>query len=276
MIIQRKTDGLLLLESDLFRTVTTIIEGNDFLLLVDPNWLPREVEYIAREIEHRRAGKQLYLLFTHSDYDHIIGYERFAGAITIASAAFTSNPDKEKVLTQIREFDDAYYLRRPYAISYPNIDQPVLDGVDTLKLGTETILFFPAPGHNRDGMLTLLPERGILIAGDYLSNIEFPYVYHSISQYRITLGTLGDLIDSGRVGLLITGHGDATDSQEEMQARLRDSHQYLDDLEYAVRNGQPFDTESLFKRYGFPKVMGDFHAGNCARHFCKLYIRASQ
>ena len=77
MIIQRKTARVLLLESDLFRTVTTIIEGEDFLLLVDPNWLPREVEFIAREVDRRRAGKQLYLLFTHSDYDHIIGYERF-------------------------------------------------------------------------------------------------------------------------------------------------------------------------------------------------------
>lgn len=262
MLVQRKQPGLLLLESALFRTVTTLIEGEGYLLLVDPNWLPQEVEHIAEEVELRAKGKKLFLLFTHSDYDHIIGYERFPSATTIASEAFTDNPDAEKILTQIRDFDDSYYLQRSYGISYPRIDLPV-DGEGTaLALGEDQYLLHPADGHNRDGILTFLPNRGILIVGDYLSNIEFPYVYHGIPEYRATLDRLERLIDSGVVRLLITGHGDAADNQEEMQRRLSDSRSYLDTLEASVKNQRPFDTASLFRRYGFPKVMGDFHAGN--------------
>lgn len=262
MLIQRKQPCLTLYESALFRTVTTLLEGDDFMLLVDPNWLPQEVEFIAEEVRRRSRGRKLYLLFTHSDYDHIIGYRRFPGAETIASAAFTENPDEEKILTQIREFDDAYYLRRSYSIEYPTIRHAMAGQGSVLPLGAETAHFYQAPGHNRDGILTFLPERGVLIVGDYLSNIEFPYLYHSVADYRATLDRLEQLIGSGGVRLLITGHGDATDDRKEMERRLLDSREYLDALEGSLREDTPFAAESLFQRYGFPKVMADFHAGN--------------
>jgi hydroxyacylglutathione hydrolase len=262
MLTQFQNDDVLLLESDLFRTVTTIITGEDYVLLVDPNWLPREVEYIAGRVGELAQGKQLYLLFTHSDYDHIIGYERFPEATTIASAAFTTNPGPESILTQIRDFDDSYYLTRSYGISYPEIDI-VVEGDGTIwQLGADEFIFLQSPGHNRDGLMTFLPAKGVLIVGDYLSNIEFPYVYHGVGEYRQTLNKLETLIESQQVKLLVTGHGDATSDIAEMRSRLADSRAYLDALETSVREKTPFDTAGLYARYGFPKVMGDFQAGN--------------
>ena len=262
MKLQLKRGGVYVYESALFRTVTTIVEGKDYVLLVDPNWLPQEVEFIAEKVETLLDGRKLYLLFTHSDYDHIIGYERFPAATTIASLAFTQNEDTEKILTQIRDFDDAYYLQRSYPITYPEIDLIITGKEGREVLGEEEVVFYQAPGHNADGLLTFLPARGILIVGDYLSNIEFPYVYHGVKEYRDTLKQLAILIDSGEVKLLVTGHGDATDDRGEMQNRLRESHDYLDRLEQAVRQDTPFAIAALFERYHFPKVMGEFHAGN--------------
>lgn len=274
MKLQLHQDGVWLYESALFRTVTTIVEGEDYLLLVDPNWLPQEVEYLAETIGGMLADRKLYLLFTHSDYDHIIGYERFPDATTIASLAFTSNPEVEKTLGQIRDFDDAYYLSRSYPITYPKIDLVVEGEGTTLTLGdNEAVVFYQAPGHNPDGLLTFMPQRGILIVGDYLSNIEFPYLYHGVAEYRQTLARLRDLIDRGLVKLLVTGHGDATTSLEEMTHRLVDSHTYLDDLEQSIRTGVAFDLKGLFQRYRFPKVMGEFHAGNVK--LMKEYVAAN-
>lgn len=262
MKLQLQQEGLRLYESALFRTVTTVIEGAEYVLLVDPNWLPQEVEYIAHEVDELIRDRKLYLLFTHSDYDHIIGYARFPGATTIASLAFTQNEETEKILTQIKDFDDSYYLSRSYPITYPAIEMVIGGEGVAHKLGEEKVVFYQAPGHNDDGLLTFFPNRGILIVGDYLSNIEFPYVYHGVGEYRDILQKLAELIESGKVKMLITGHGDATDNLEEMRTRLRESHEYLDQLEKAVRNNFPFDLSTLFQRYRFPKVMGDFHAGN--------------
>ena len=263
MKLQLQLEGIRLYESALFRTVTTIVEGKGYVLLVDPNWLPQEVEHLAQVIDGLLNGRKLYLLFTHSDYDHIIGYERFPYATTIASLAFTKNKEPEKVLSQIRDFDDSYYLSRSYPISYPSIDL-VVEGEGTSRsLGTEEkLVFYQAQGHNPDGLLTFIPGRGILIVGDYLSNIEFPYVYHGVKEYRETLSKLEELIDRGEVKLLVTGHGDATANQQEMRYRLKESNDYLNQLEQSIRQRNSFDLKALFRRYHFPKVMGEFHAGN--------------
>ena len=256
------TPSLTLFESALFRTVTTLIVGNDHLLLVDPNWLPGEIDFIARRVRKYAAGRQCYLLFTHSDYDHIIGYGRFAEFTTIASAAFVSNPERAGVLTQIATFDDEYYISRDYPITYPEIALPVAGHGTSLQLGQDDYVFYQAPGHNRDGLLTFDRRRGLLIVGDYLSNIEFPYVYHSFADYRLTLAKLQQLIDTEDVRWLISGHGDATTDRTEMQRRIDASHAYLDGLERSVRSDAPYDFDRLMRGYAFPGIMRKFHEAN--------------
>ncbi|MCB0617239.1 MAG: hypothetical protein KDC41_00600, partial [Saprospiraceae bacterium] len=80
------------------------------LLLADPTWLPSEVAAIRTEVDRLGRERPLHLLFTHSDYDHILGYGAFPEARTIASEAFVRNPEAENTLEQIRKFDDDYYL----------------------------------------------------------------------------------------------------------------------------------------------------------------------
>ena len=133
-----------------------------------------------------------------------------------------------------------------------------------MRIGQDDFLFYQAPGHNYDGLITFNQSKGILIVGDYLSNIEFPYVYHSFQAYRATLATLGRLIDSGKVTLLVTGHGDATEDITEMHTRLRESYAYLDQLEVAVASDKAFDETVLFQRYDFPGIMKEFHDKNVA------------
>ena len=256
------TPTLTLFESALFRTVTTLVVGTDHLLLVDPNWLPEEIDYIVERVTPLREGRRCYLLFTHSDYDHIVGYGRFVDFEVIASAALVTNPGREQVLRQNRDFDDQYYITRDYPYTYPRVDRVVAEEGAQLQLGGETYTFYQAPGHNRDGLLTFNRERGLLIVGDYLSNIEFPYVYHSFADYRTTLAKLQRLVDTGDVRLLITGHGDTTADLVEMHRRIDESYSYLDGLEASVRAGTPYDFAGLMRRYAFPGVMRTFHEAN--------------
>ena len=133
-----------------------------------------------------------------------------------------------------------------------------------LKLGDQQFTFFLSPGHNRDGMFTLIEPLGILIAGDYLSNVEFPYIYHSIAEYQLTLTKAEQLIQDGRVKLLIPGHGDCTENVAEMRQRVEDSRRYISELMQAVKTQQPFPLERLWEQYDFPGIMTKFHEGNVA------------
>lgn len=262
MPIQLSGPRLIIHESQLFRTTSTIIHTDDYLLIVDPNWLPAEVEHLAALTSEFGAGKEKFLLFTHSDYDHIIGYGRFPDFTTIASQAFVANPGREDQLAQTIAWDDEYYITRDYSLRYPAIDRPVAGDGGEMLIGADRYVFYQAPGHNYDGLLTFNRSKGILIVGDYLSNVEFPYVYHSFADYRATLDKLEEIIGTGEVQVLITGHGDHTCDQAEMQKRLRDARDYLDELTAAINSGSDFELDIWLSRYDFPLIMKKFHDKN--------------
>ncbi|MFK7948566.1 MAG: MBL fold metallo-hydrolase [Saprospiraceae bacterium] len=262
MRIQLQTPQLTIFESALFRTTSTVIQTDDFILIVDPNWLPIEIQTIRDYVDSIKGNKPIYLFFTHSDYDHIIGYNAFPEAKTIASKAFVENQDKAKILQQINNFDDENYVKRAYKIVYPTIDFVINNDSEILKIGNTKLQFFNAFGHNADGLFLWIEKLGILVVGDYLSNIEFPYIYHSGTLYLQTLQVVEQLIKTQKINYLITGHGDYTAEKKEMKQRIADSYEYIFLLINSIKSGQKFNLNWLWQRYDFPKVMTRFHEGN--------------
>ncbi len=265
MKLQFESETLTIFESELFRTTCTLIQKKDHLLLVDPNWLPSEVDFIYNYIQKKKRGRPLYLFFTHSDYDHIIGYGKFAEiATTIASENFVLNEDKESILNQIRVFDDQYYLKRNYSITYPIINQAIKEDGYELKIGESAYTFYQATGHNSDGLICLDQSENILIVGDYLSNIEFPYVYHSFSAYLETLNSIESICEKQNVATLISGHGDYANDQKEIEFRLKTARNYITQVKNSILDKTDFEEAILLKKYDFPLIMAVFHKANLA------------
>lgn len=266
MPVKYQDQQLIIFESALFRTTSTLIIGNSYLLLIDPTWLPNEIKLIAEHCSRLSEGRKKYLLFTHSDYDHIIAYGRFKEFTTIASKNFTTNTNetKESILEQIRNFDDQYYINRTYRIEYPKISFPISKDNSDLTLGDHSYQFYQGRGHNVDGLISLNKTLGILIVGDYLSNIEFPYIYDSLAFYKATLSCLEEIISKEKVNILISGHGDYATDTNEMRKRIEDSKTYLNALEAAVFSNKPFNLSQLFPRYKYQKIMTKFHEANLA------------
>lgn len=262
MKLQYQTSELIILESALYRTTTTVIIGADHLLLVDPNWLPTEIDFIKNTVAHYENGRACYLAFTHSDYDHIIGAGAFPKYSTIASRDFVDSPTKEKTISLIHDFDDKHYVNRDYPITYPNIDLAIERYPREIKLGSDNYTIYKAHGHNHDGIIIYNQEKQILIVGDYLSNIEFPFIYYSYRSYLETLKRLENLILSQTINCLIVGHGDHSYDQEEMERRLTSSYAYLEELEADAKGKLNFDLIRLSKKYPFPINTLRFHHDN--------------
>lgn len=265
MKITTISPGLILFQSALMQTNTTLLVRPDHLLLVDPNWLPMEVEQIANHVEQVRAGRPLYLFFTHSDWDHIIGYERFREqAKVIVSANFLANPKPEEQLEAIYLFYDEYYLSAPWPVTYPQTADLVIGEAEaTRQLGKDRYTFYQAPGHNADGLLAWHPDTGTLIVGDYLCTVEFPFIYYSVAAYRSTLDVLKQLLRALPVDTLICGHGPPTQDRAVMQQRLTDAYWYIDALERYSKEGVPFPEKALWERYPrYQRILRKFHAEN--------------
>lgn len=249
-------------ESTLYRTNSAVIATDDLVLVSDPTWLPHEISAIRRFVDEIRHNRPLFLLLTHSDYDHIVGFPAFSEATVIASRAFTDNPDREEPVRQMKQWDDQYYINRWYEVVYPRVDFEVNTDGDQLQVGGTLLTFYLAPGHNADGLFTLVENEGIWLAGDYLSNVEFPFIYHSSQDYESTLLRAEDILHNFEPALLLPGHGDPTPHLEEMQRRILDSRTYIRDLRQSITEGLPFDLDAWLARYPFPGGLISFHQDN--------------
>jgi glyoxylase-like metal-dependent hydrolase (beta-lactamase superfamily II) len=263
MIIWRN-NFVTVFQSSLYMTLSAVIETEDMVMVVDPTWLPHEVEEIRQHAAAVRRGRPLYLLFTHSDYDHILGYTAFPDAMVIASKAFAikSEEDKEEIIEQIKTFDDEYYIIRDNELIYPQVDiQTEFDG-ELLQVGDTRIVFYQAPGHNRDGIFSIVEPLGILIAGDYFSDIEFPYIYVSSDQYVESLHKLDYILDKHQIRLLIPGHGSISENHNEMKRRKRESLDYIDAMRLHIRRDEQTAIDNLIVHCPFPRNMSKFHSNN--------------
>jgi len=251
MIVFQK-DGLTVFQSALWKTSSSVIETNDLILVVDPTWLPNEIKEIQEHVAYIRNGKDLYLLFTHGDFDHIIGYHAFPDAKVIGSKGMQEHPRKQYKLDLIQSFDNEYYVERPYDIEFPTIDIVIENDGQQLVVGDTKFTFYLSPGHTHDGLFTIIEPFGIWITGDYLSNFELPYLFDSAKAYLETLQKALMILESHSVEILVPGHGQVTESKAEMTRRVELAQDYLERLIDAVTRDDAEAILELEKEMSFP------------------------
>ena len=266
MTILHDSPQIRVFQSALFQTNSTVVTTDDLVLVVDPNWLPLEIEEIKAFAEAQSAGKKpIYLLFTHSDYDHIIGYRAFSGIAqsVIASHNFVENTVRETTLQQIRDFDDEYYIERNYPIEYPSVSHVISHDGQTLTIGATKLTFFNAVGHNPDGIFTIVNGQ-YWIAGDYLCGVEFPYIYHSSKEYEKTLRKTDKILKDFDIQLVVSGHGAPSADKSEILKRQKDAFEYIDAVRESIKDNLFFDFDAYiaYKNYRFPRIMRRFHEAN--------------
>ncbi len=221
-------------QSALYQTTSTVMLTNEMVLIVDPNWLPNEVDEIRNYVNTVRGDRDLYLLFTHGDFDHIIGYKAFPGAKTIGSYALSCHPKKDNKIALIQEFDKKHYMNRNYPVEFPTLDIIISEDAEELRIGDTLLTFYKSPGHTPDGLFTVIEPLGIWITGDYLSDFELPFIYHSAKAYKETMITASQILDKHNIELLVPGHGQVTIDKAEMRRRLDMSSDHLERLIKAV------------------------------------------
>jgi glyoxylase-like metal-dependent hydrolase (beta-lactamase superfamily II) len=228
MLIQYQNQNITVFESALYRTTSCIIDLGNAVLIVDPNWLPNEVNEISNFVRKKYPKHQQYLLITHSDYDHIIGCGKFPNAQIIASHNLASNPNKSQIIQQIHDFDNEYYLKRDYNIDYPKVDIVIRNDMEKITVADQELVFFQAPGHCKDSLFMILPTLNCWISGDYLSNIEIPFIDYSYEQYVHTLKMAESIIKTyTNLDILINGHGDIAPSNAAIHQRIANDLKYL-------------------------------------------------
>jgi glyoxylase-like metal-dependent hydrolase (beta-lactamase superfamily II) len=198
-------------------------------MLVDSPYFPDELDALPA-LALQTGFEVAALLATHADFDHLLGRLAFPdlalGVPDTTAARLRAEPGAAQ--RELRDADGEHYVRRERPLSLGATQELPVPG--RLGLGGEELELHPAGGHTADGMAIVARHAGLLVCGDYLSDVELPVVSPggSLEGYRATLARLGALVEAAE--RIVPGHGSPLDRERALRV-LDEDVDYLDALE---------------------------------------------
>lgn len=249
-------------QSEIYATNTTIFKGENGVVIVDPNWLPSEIDFLEERFSNYSQNRESAILYTHSDYDHILSFGKISGDYYIGSKLLSDRKNKEKEIAKILKWDADLYLQRNYEPQYPIITNSIVADGQKIEIGDLELMFWMTPGHVEDALVCFEVQSKTLIVGDYLSNLEFPFVEWSFIEYQKTLEKLSKLIVELKPLVIIPGHGQPMVTIPQTLGRIQNDLQYLKYLEEEEDSMIMFDH---INKYVFGHGLLSEHKANIAR-----------
>ena len=215
--------------SSIWQLNAVALRSAEEAVLIDSPYFPDELEMLPSLLE--QAGfSPSGLLATHADYDHVLGRLAFPGmALGVGeTTALRLRAEPGAAQRELRDADAEHYVRRDTPLALGQVQDLPVPG--RLELGETEIELHPAEGHTSDGTAFLAPHAGVLVVGDYLSDVEIPMISPggSLADYRATLARLAPLVESAET--VVPGHGSPHDRDTALRILDEDSD-YLDALE---------------------------------------------
>jgi glyoxylase-like metal-dependent hydrolase (beta-lactamase superfamily II) len=225
-------DGVWVRQSGWVWTNSIVVRGDDGLIVVDPGITGAELDELAEDVDG--LGIPVVAGFsTHPHWDHLLWHPRFGDVPRYASAA------NAQLAAQARERAQAMA-----AETAPDVPLELVALVTPLPADGG-----PVPGeiiehraHAVGHVAILLADRGVLLAGDMLSDVLIPLFDPRQDDQLSAYETALDRLDAAAsdVDVVVPGHG-AVAHGPEVAARLAADHAYID----ALRRGEEPDDARL-------------------------------
>ncbi len=223
-------DGVWVRQSEWVWTNSIVVRGEDGLIVIDPGIHGSEMAALADDLD--RLGIPVVAGFsTHPHTDHLLWHPRFGDVpryATAAGADFAAETRDEQ-------------LAGPEEEGWTDVPLDLIALVAPLPADGG-----PVPGeiiehraHAVGHAAVVLDDRGVLLAGDMLSDVLIPLFdsrqEEQLDAYESALDRLGEAV--GQVEVMIPGHG-AVAAGPEVRARLEADRAYVDALR---RGDEPTD-----------------------------------
>jgi glyoxylase-like metal-dependent hydrolase (beta-lactamase superfamily II) len=219
----------LVVTSGFWQTNAIALRVGEEAVLIDSPYLPDELDALPGLL----AGAGFEpdgLLATHADFDHLLGRLTFPGMTLGLAESSVERLRREPGDAQraLRQYDAEFYVSRPAPLALGQVQALPVPG--HVEIGDRELELHPAEGHTPDGMALFDRAQGLLIVGDYLSDVEIPWISEggSLADYRATLARLAPLVEEAST--VVPGHGAPHDRETTLRL-LDEDVDYLDALE---------------------------------------------
>lgn len=215
--------GVLVATSRIMQTTSTVVVASGRALLIDPAWMPDELDALAAEL--RARGLTVAEGFaTHAHHDHLLWHPEFGSVPRWASArtAALARDERDALVAALGAEFPAELVE---LMGRVDAGSPVFDVELIVHDGH-------APGHTA----VWLPGPRVLVAGDMLSDVELPLPFDpdDVPAYERALEMLEPYARAARI--VVPGHGSVgTDAF----ARWGADRRYLADVRRIGESNDP-------------------------------------
>lgn len=233
-MLRQVTEGVLIHESEFLQSNAVVVQGKAGALLIDPGITSDEMAALANDL-HELGQPVVTGFSTHSHWDHVLWHAKFGEAPRYGTAHCAA--DIKDLLSQ------ADWKAQVAEMLPPDIgDQIPLDDlfgqITGLPAKTEQIPWdgpevriIEHQGHAAGHAALFIKERGVLVAGDLLSDVLIPFLdldaADPIEDYLAALDLLEGVADDVKV--FIPGHGSVGDA-DQVRARIKQDRAYVQAL----------------------------------------------
>ncbi len=228
-MLNEVADGVWVRQSEWVWSNAVVVRGDDGLILVDPGIDGSDLDELADDVG--RLGLPVVAGFcTHPHWDHLLWHPRLGDVPRFATAdcARTASEARERAQAMAAESATGIPLEVVALLTPVPADGGPLPG-QLVEHEAHAI------GH----AALLLADRGVLIAGDMLSDVLIPMLDPrrpgQVDAYETALDRLG--LAAEHVDVVVPGHG-AVARGAEVATRLAADRSYLDALR---RGDDPVD-----------------------------------
>jgi glyoxylase-like metal-dependent hydrolase (beta-lactamase superfamily II) len=238
-VLRQVAEGVLIHESEFCQSNAVVVHGRAGVLLIDAGVLGSEMACLASDLSD--AGQTVVAGFsTHPHWDHLLWDARLGAAPRYGTARCAATvrdrlPDaraKARVAERLIPPDIAEQVPLDLLGLINGLPAEVAqipwDGPEVRIIEHQA----HAPGH----AALLIEERGVLVAGDMLSDVLIPILdlngtADPIEDYLAALGLLEGV--AGDADVLIPGHG-SVGGADQLRARIDQDRAYV----HALRDAQ--------------------------------------
>ncbi|GAA1956946.1 MBL fold metallo-hydrolase [Agromyces allii] len=232
-MLRRVAEGVWVHESEFLQSNTVVVQGREGVLLIDPGITVDELADVAKDL--RESGQPVVAAFaTHPHWDHVLWHPDFGDAPRYGTARAAAS------LRDLLSKEDWQALVAPglppeYADDIPMDLLGLVTGlpVDAERIPWDgpDIRILEHRAHADGHAALLIEDRGVLVAGDMLSDILMPFLdleaADPVDDYLAALRLFESVGDD--VAVVIPGHGGVGDG-EQFRARLALDRAYAEAL----------------------------------------------
>jgi glyoxylase-like metal-dependent hydrolase (beta-lactamase superfamily II) len=181
--------------------------------VIDSPILPDELDALPALLEQAQFPAPSGLLVTHGDWDHMLSRLAFPdvalGCAESTAVRLQTSPGEAQ--RELRRFDEDLLVERQCPLALGSVQALPVPG--RCAIGELELELHPTAGHTSDGMAVAIPWARVLVAGDYLSEVELPTLSKEgdLDAYLATLERLRALVAGAEH--VVPGHGPVLDCE---------------------------------------------------------------